>query len=112
MKKTLSVIFVLAIIAATQGCLVDIDSEYREAEYNGKIIIKNQTGVGCFGSMIIRSENHYDTIRSLCYCVPRHQDIWSVSNLGDSIFKKKGEMVIYLKKDKKKLRFNYPVCHK
>lgn len=113
MKKIQLILFVLAFLI--QGCLFDckeyLNEEIKPRHIYGKVIAINEEDVGCFVTIILRDKNNYDTLSGFCYCGLESPKLWTYMEVGDTLFKQKGELQIKLISKGTIRSFQYPCCN-
>jgi len=92
------------------SCKTSIKDELKNKQFKGLIVKKSNSDIGCFGSFVITDGQKSEVIENICYCVSESQDVWGYAMVGDSIFKRKGELNIYVHRENRIRKYAYPIC--
>ncbi len=107
------ILFVLVFFI--HGCIFDckeyLNEEIKPRQIYGEVIAMNNEEIGCFGTIILKDKNTYDTLRGFCYCVPKSQNAWEYMAIGDTLYKQKGELQIKVISKGIIRSFQYPCCN-
>lgn len=92
-------------------CTSYLGNEVKPLHIQGIVISKNKREVGCFGNVILKSNNKYDTIANICYCTSDTSTaLWKYVEVGDSLFKKDQSLIIEVYRRGAVKKIDYPCC--
>lgn len=86
------------------------DEGLKYLHIKGVIIEKYKTSPGCFGEIVFKENNHFDTLKQICYCVIEQEKIWDYVLPNDSLYKNSGSFVLTVVRQGVKRSFDYPSC--
>lgn len=108
-------ILLLFLLISSYGCGFDCESylekEIKPLNIQGIVLSKNKGAVGCFGNVILKNVNEYDTITNICYCTPDSgTTLWKYVEIGDSLFKDSQSLTVEVYRRGSIKKFHYPCC--
>lgn len=109
MVKTLC-LFILSIVfySCVFNCDTYLNKEIKPLFINGVVINKSEKN--CFGEIILRNKNKIDTLKDICVCTSENEGLWHYVTSGDSVYKKKNNLVIMVIRNDSVKTFDYPCC--
>lgn len=110
MKKGIFILIAVIIFCNSCGFNCDdyLNTEIKPLSIDGFVISKS--GDKCFGEIVIKQENKVDTLKDICYCTPKEEDIWHYVMPGDSLYKKTGSIMVTVIRKGTSKQFKYPCC--
>lgn len=112
MKKT-NLIFLCFYIVSFWGCGFDCDS-YLDTEIKPLLIegtVISKSGNNCFGEIILENKNKIDTLKDVCYCTPKNQQLWKYVQVNDAVRKDIGSFKVVVTRNGERQVFDYPCCN-
>lgn len=85
-----------------------VNSTIKPIEIHGRVAGKYKEKTGCFGGVILEHDHRVDTLRSIYYCTPPENRVWDYIIAGDSIYKDKGTLEVYIVRNGVRKKFIFP----
>jgi hypothetical protein len=75
---------------------------------NGIVVKKYKEETGCFGAIVIKQNNYFDTLHNIFYCTVEEEKIWDYVMPNDTLYKQKGSLAIEVVRNSKRAKFTFP----
>jgi hypothetical protein len=85
-----------------------VNENIKPLTLNAVVINKYEEKTGCFGAIIIKQDNHIDTLQNIFYCGPEQEKIWDYVVPSDSIYKEKDSLTVQIVRNGKAIAFIFP----
>jgi hypothetical protein len=112
--KCPKILLIIFCIFFLEGCFLFptyedyVNSTIKPMQLRGIVLSKAQEETGCFGLIVVKQDQETDTLHRIYFCTTPNYGIWRYVQPGDSLFKEKGKLEIFVKRNDTTAKFIFP----
>jgi hypothetical protein len=82
-----------------------VNSNIKPLRLRAVVVGKAEEETGCFGLIVVKQDQIIDTLHRIYYCTTPNNGIWGYVRPGDSLFKEKGKLEVFVKRNDSTTKF-------